>query len=161
VTPTDTVSLHDQAKSGTDPAEPCLVLALDSVRLTESPWRVSLAGIDEVVIGRGPERSLRRQDRTLVITIPDVAVSALHARLRRAGAEWVVEDALEHLPHQVRAASGGTEQLQEARAGERFASLAREHGGNVSAMARALGTSRSHVRRLAQRYHVDLSAERD
>ena len=93
MTPTDTVSLHDQAKRGTDPAEPCLVLALDSARLTEYPWRVSLAGVDEVAIGRGPERSVRRQDRTLVVTIPDVAVSALHARLRRAGAEWIVEDA--------------------------------------------------------------------
>jgi transcriptional regulator of acetoin/glycerol metabolism len=65
------------------------------------------------------------------------------------------------LPDEIRAASSGTAQLQEVRAGERFASLAQEHGGNVSAMARALGTSRSHVRRLAQRYHVDLSAERD
>jgi transcriptional regulator with PAS, ATPase and Fis domain len=40
----------------------------------------------------------------------------------------------------------------------RFHALAAEHAGNVSALARALGTSRSHVRRLAQRYGCDLDA---
>jgi hypothetical protein len=39
----------------------------------------------------------------------------------------------------------------------RFRELASEHGGNVTALSRALGTSRSHVRRLAQRFACDLS----
>ena len=39
---------------------------------------------------------------------------------------------------------------------ERFLAVAKEHQGNASAIARALGTSRSHVRRLASRFSVDL-----
>jgi two-component system response regulator AtoC len=42
----------------------------------------------------------------------------------------------------------------------RFVALAREHKGNASAIARALNTSRSQVRRLAARYGVDLDALR-
>jgi transcriptional regulator of acetoin/glycerol metabolism len=34
------------------------------------------------------------------------------------------------------------------------------HAGNVTAMARSLGTSRSQVRRLARRYGVDLARYR-
>ncbi len=91
--PTDTVSLHDEGKGV--PREPadCLVFALDCARPHEQPWRLSLAGADEVVIGRGPERSVQRLDRTVVVAIPDASVSSVHARLRRAGAEWVAEDA--------------------------------------------------------------------
>jgi transcriptional regulator with PAS, ATPase and Fis domain len=42
----------------------------------------------------------------------------------------------------------------------RFRELVVEHKGNVTALSRALGTSRSHVRRLAQRYACDLDAFR-
>jgi DNA-binding NtrC family response regulator len=42
-----------------------------------------------------------------------------------------------------------------------FLAVAREHHGNASAIARALSTSRSHVRRLAMRFGVDLEALRD
>ncbi len=41
-----------------------------------------------------------------------------------------------------------------------FLAVAREHQGNASAIARVLSTSRSHVRRLASRYGVDLEALR-
>jgi len=44
--------------------------------------------------------------------------------------------------------------------GEEFAALAKQHSGNATAIARALGTSRSHVRRLASRFGVDLEALR-
>jgi hypothetical protein len=43
---------------------------------------------------------------------------------------------------------------------DRFAALARKHRGNVSAIARALDTSRSQVHRLAERHRVDLAALR-
>jgi len=43
----------------------------------------------------------------------------------------------------------------------RFRDAARRLRGNVSAIAQALATSRSQVRRLAERYGVDLSAERE
>ncbi|MFT3698306.1 MAG: sigma 54-interacting transcriptional regulator [Kofleriaceae bacterium] len=41
-----------------------------------------------------------------------------------------------------------------------FVAIAREHKGNASSIARALNTSRSHVRRLAGRYGVDLDSLR-
>jgi transcriptional regulator of acetoin/glycerol metabolism len=42
-----------------------------------------------------------------------------------------------------------------------FVARVKLHRGNVSALARALGTSRSQVRRIAARHGVDLDAERD
>jgi DNA-binding NtrC family response regulator len=53
---------------------------------------------------------------------------------------------------------GGGDDEGGARA--RFAAAVAAHHGNVSALARALGTSRSQVRRLAQRYGVDLERHR-
>ncbi len=43
---------------------------------------------------------------------------------------------------------------------ENFLSVARKHQGNASAIARELETSRSHVRRLANRFEIDLEALR-
>jgi transcriptional regulator with PAS, ATPase and Fis domain len=43
---------------------------------------------------------------------------------------------------------------------DRFVAIARANAGNTTAIAQALGTSRSHVRRLAQKYEVDLGALR-
>ncbi|HEY6040195.1 MAG TPA: hypothetical protein VIV58_38190, partial [Kofleriaceae bacterium] len=43
---------------------------------------------------------------------------------------------------------------------QEFSAIAKEHRGNATAIARALGTSRSHVRRLASRFGVDLEALR-
>jgi transcriptional regulator of acetoin/glycerol metabolism len=44
---------------------------------------------------------------------------------------------------------------------ERLQALLRTHRGNVSAVARAMGTSRSQVRRLAARQGVDLEGYRE
>ncbi len=41
-----------------------------------------------------------------------------------------------------------------------FVAIARDHRGNASAIARALSTSRSHVRRLASRFGIELEALR-
>jgi transposase-like protein len=43
--------------------------------------------------------------------------------------------------------------------GVELAALFAEHGGNVSAIARALGTSRSQVRRLLDRYGLGSSGK--
>ncbi len=91
--PSDTVSLHDDTKGVSREPSDCLVFALDCARPHEQPWRLSLSGVDEVVIGRGPERSIQRLGSTVVVAIPDASVSSVHARLRRAGGEWVIEDA--------------------------------------------------------------------
>ena len=66
-----------------------------------------------------------------------------------------------HLPDELRAAMSSTGSLPAMRDRERFVSLVHEHGGNVSAVARALGTSRSQVRRLAERYHIEMQTVRD
>ncbi|HKE18005.1 MAG TPA: sigma 54-interacting transcriptional regulator [Kofleriaceae bacterium] len=89
----DTLSIHDESSGASGEVGECLVFAIDCARPHEHPWRVSLAGIDEVVIGRGAPRSVRRVERTAVVALPDASVSAVHARLRRVGGEWVVEDA--------------------------------------------------------------------
>ncbi len=71
---------------------------------------------------------------------------------------------LEHLPKELR--SERTAPSLPARSShgpadaEELLALLREHNGNVSAVARAMQTSRSHVRRLAQRFEIDLDAFR-
>lgn len=52
--------------------------------------------------------------------------------------------------------SKGRNEMIPVPANEDFRAVAREHHGNASAIARALHTSRSQVRRLASRYEVDL-----
>ncbi len=89
----ETVSLHDDCDGASRESADCLVFALDRARPHQHPWRISLAGMDEVVIGRGPARTIRRVDKTVVVAIPDASISSIHARLRRAAGEWVVEDA--------------------------------------------------------------------
>ena len=87
-----TVSLHDESAGGPRQPSDCLVFAFDCARPHDHPWRVALEGMDEVVIGRG-RRSVRRLERTAVVSLPDASVSSVHARLRRTGGEWTVEDA--------------------------------------------------------------------
>jgi transcriptional regulator with PAS, ATPase and Fis domain len=65
-----------------------------------------------------------------------------------------------HLPDELRASMDDPGSLAAHRDRERFVKLAHEHAGNVSAMARALGTSRTHVRRLARRHQVEVGAVR-
>jgi transcriptional regulator of acetoin/glycerol metabolism len=89
----ETRSLHDEAHGADRAVAPCLVFALDCAHPAERPWRVGLREVDEVVIGRGAERSVERRGATLVVTLPDESVSSLHARVRRARNEWIVEDA--------------------------------------------------------------------
>jgi DNA-binding NtrC family response regulator len=63
---------------------------------------------------------------------------------------------LAHLPPEI-AARPAARPPREETTRERFAELVAAHAGNVSAVAEALGTSRSQVRRLAQRFDVDLA----
>ncbi|MEZ4252761.1 MAG: hypothetical protein R3B99_31525 [Polyangiales bacterium] len=64
-----------------------------------------------------------------------------------------------HLPAAWRAAPTPSAP-REAITAESFAALVALHQGNVSALARTLETSRSQVRRLAERFGVDLGAWR-
>jgi pSer/pThr/pTyr-binding forkhead associated (FHA) protein len=77
--------------------EPHLVLALECDRPLAGAARHSLAGVDEVLVGRGPERTAIRHfaegARRLTLAIPDPRISGTHARLRRSGGRFFLEDA--------------------------------------------------------------------
>jgi transcriptional regulator with AAA-type ATPase domain len=76
---------------------PFLFLALECDRPTSGGARYGLAGVDEVVIGRGTERRASRhvvQGHTrLDIRVPGRSMSALHARFVPGVTGWVLEDA--------------------------------------------------------------------
>ena len=85
--------------------------------------------------------NIRELERTL-----DLAIAAFD------DGQHAIQICDKHLPFAVRVA------VQEASKSDstRFRELASEHAGNVTTLSRALGTSRAHVRRLAQRYACDL-----
>ncbi len=86
----------------------CLMVAFEGARPRAAPSRHWLTGIDQVSIGRRkrPEnnhsdpdtddpagaRSVRRDGGHLRVRVSDPLVSAGHARLRRDGDRWVIED---------------------------------------------------------------------
>src|SRR5256885_16125434 len=57
------------------------------------PARHSLHDVEEVVLMRGETRRSEREGKLLRLAIPDRHLSATHARLRREGDRWRVEDA--------------------------------------------------------------------
>jgi len=74
-----------------------LFLVLECDRPASGGARYSLMGVEEVVIGRGSERSSRRElaggVRRLLVQVPGRTMSSTHARLRRNEQGWVLEDA--------------------------------------------------------------------
>ncbi len=74
-----------------------LFVALEADNPAARGARVSLAGIDEVIIGRGSERRIERRIEDarykLYLYVPGRSMSSTHARIVRAGARWVLEDA--------------------------------------------------------------------
>ncbi len=68
---------------------------------------------------------------------------------------------LEHLPSEVAdpASAGALEHVSDER--DKLLQLLRGHGGNLSAVARALETSRSQLQRLLRRYAIDVAQFRD
>jgi transcriptional regulator of acetoin/glycerol metabolism len=83
-------------------------------------------------------------------------VRELEQTLRAACAIAAGDDLeLAHLPEELQAPPA-----LEVGDREAFLEVVRAHQAKVSAIARALSTSRSQVRRLAKRYGVDLAVER-
>ena len=72
-----------------------LFVVLEGARPLSGGARFSLAGIDEVHIGRGEQRSTQIDiaARRLMLQLPSPSLSRLHARLRRAPMGWYLEDA--------------------------------------------------------------------
>src|SRR5262249_50017437 len=59
------------------------------------PRCLSLAGVDEVLLGRGAAAGASEPGpRRLRVDLADQAVSSLHARLTRDGRDWTVADAM-------------------------------------------------------------------
>jgi DNA-binding NtrC family response regulator len=76
---------------------PQLLVALECDRPLAASLRCSLAHVDEVVLGRGRERSAERtkdgEVRRLTVRVPDPWMSSTHARLVQVMGRWVLEDA--------------------------------------------------------------------
>ena len=97
-----TTSDQTLSENGANPArarrhEAHLVVALECDRPQGGSSRHALGRIDEVLIGRGAERSYAREvvDRAsrLIIRVPDRWMSTTHAYLQRSGSRFVLEDA--------------------------------------------------------------------
>ncbi len=71
---------------------PFLFLVGECDRPLAGGARWSLDGIDEVVVGRGPELGVERTGRTMLVRIADQRMSKRHARFFREGGRFVVED---------------------------------------------------------------------
>jgi len=83
------------APRGRRPA-PWLVLAMEYQRPLAAPVRFGLAGVQEVIIGRGPgrrsARGLEGGRICLTLAVADDRMSTRHARLRLRGAAWELVD---------------------------------------------------------------------
>jgi transcriptional regulator with PAS, ATPase and Fis domain len=86
----------DRNETGDTRTQPQLFVLLERARPLAGGARHSLANIDEVLVGRGNERRAWRtiEDgrRVLHVCLPDMRISAVHARLERVGGEWTASD---------------------------------------------------------------------
>lgn len=92
-----TLSYVESADTGvTDAVTPCLVIAMECRRPLALPSRLSLVGVQEVLLGRGAERShvrLRNEgNRHLSVFVPDAWMSSMHVWLRGEAGGWVCQD---------------------------------------------------------------------
>src|SRR5690606_7282912 len=76
------------------PVAPVLFVAFFCDSPRELPSRHSLGRLESVAIGRGRDRTARRDmpQGTLELTLPDAWTSARHAGLVRSGSSWHLED---------------------------------------------------------------------
>jgi DNA-binding NtrC family response regulator len=92
----DTLSLQESQLAPGLVAPGALVLLLEYQRPAAGSQCFSLAGIDEVVIGRGDERAVERTARrgvtSLTLRVPDQWMSREHARLVRVGESFRLID---------------------------------------------------------------------
>jgi DNA-binding NtrC family response regulator len=71
---------------------PRLIIAFDCRRPLCPAVRLMLIELDEVLIGRGPERRWSRSERRLEIALPDPEMSRMHVCLVRRGDTWTLRD---------------------------------------------------------------------
>src|SRR5438270_6009324 len=79
------------------PLRPHLFVVLECDRPRSGGARHSVFEVDEVVIGRGSERTARRETlggvRRLTLKIPGRSMSSTHARILQSGGDWILEAA--------------------------------------------------------------------
>jgi len=78
------------------PRQQLLLVALEMERPLEYPTLHALDALDEVLLGRGASRAWSQRAhegrRQLALQLPDRWMSREHARLVRAGGQWMLED---------------------------------------------------------------------
>ena len=80
------------APTDQEETEPALYVALEGHRPRIGGLRAPLAGIDEVRLARGADRTWLVEGRVATLTIPDPKMSGKHARIVREDDAFVVED---------------------------------------------------------------------
>src|SRR5262249_16279938 len=93
-----TLTREDGTGRGGSPfLSPGLYVCVECDRLLAGGARYSLAEVDEVVIGRGPERRAELRPgphgSTMFLFIPDRRISSVHVRIRRREGAWLACDA--------------------------------------------------------------------
>lgn len=71
---------------------PRLIVAMECRRPTAPGLRLTLANVDEVMIGRGERRAWLRKGRRLELQLPDYEISRQHVRLARLEGSWELVD---------------------------------------------------------------------
>jgi transcriptional regulator of aromatic amino acid metabolism len=79
--------------SGGEIEAPHLIVAMECRRPLATGLRLSLAGVDEVRIGRGSDRRADLTGRRIDLLIGDLDLSRQHAWLRRVAGGWTLSDA--------------------------------------------------------------------
>src|SRR4051812_25411752 len=87
----DTLSVEDDPASLHGRGDPVLFLAFRCDQLATVPHRFSLAGVNEVLFGRGDEPP-RLADGVLNMSIADPRMSLPHARVTRDGNGFMLRD---------------------------------------------------------------------
>ncbi|HET6280339.1 MAG TPA: sigma 54-interacting transcriptional regulator [Polyangia bacterium] len=88
---------HDRGRVPTLSMQWYVFVALEADRPLEGGARYALGGVDEVVIGRGAERTASRVAtdgvRRLMLRLPGKSLSNIHARIIHSINGWTLEDA--------------------------------------------------------------------
>ncbi len=75
---------------------PCIYLVLECERPSAEPARIRLGDVNELVVGRGAQRAIKRelQGTQLIrqLAVEDRWLSSKHARVFRSGDTWQLED---------------------------------------------------------------------
>ena len=92
--PTATTSRADEEAAELEPGRelPRLVVAFECRRPLVPALRLSMAGLDELLVGRGPDRRWSRNGRHLELQLGDHEISRKHLRLERQGDGWELAD---------------------------------------------------------------------